>query len=234
MKLNWRTALIILFTHWVFVHGLWTLYRWFGRDLFHLRGSFGVVQVYPIFFLLFTLLLLILVLTGLKQSWSWIGFRKPSQGDLHDLWLLLAFVYPIPLIGRLVVPQFDAWYADRSGLLALGTLASFAILLGLTVIKEEVLERVMQRPLIHTYGPLYASLFLSMNFAALHFFRSPLAYGLASALSVLPVAFILAALYARTRNIWISLSFHLIFNFVVIGQIILHARKDVIGETISG
>ena len=44
------------------------------------------------------------------------------------------------------------------------------------------------------------------------------------------VGCVLAALYAQTRNIWVSLSFHVIFNLIVLAQILLHARRDVVGE----
>jgi membrane protease YdiL (CAAX protease family) len=50
--------------------------------------------------------------------------------------------------------------------------------------------------------------------------------------SVIPAGFILALLYARTKNFWLAMIFHQVFNLVVILQIILHAKGDMVGESL--
>ncbi|MFH0853688.1 MAG: CPBP family intramembrane glutamic endopeptidase [bacterium] len=231
MKLPWRYALIILGVHWLFIKGLYSAYHWLSRDVFYIPRVIGEIDWSAIFIWLFALAVLIVVFIIIRKPVSFMGLGKTQASDWKRLGLYLAFVWPVSFIGRLVVPEFDVWYVERFGLLVgWGILGFFMVGLVFIVFKEEILQRIMQRLLLPTYGLFFACLATAMQFGIAHYFSKPLEFGLASAISVALVSFVLAVLYAQTKNLWISLSFHLIFNLIVMVQILLHARGDLVGE----
>ncbi len=232
MKLSWRQLLVVVGLEWLFVDGLVRGYAWFSRVPFSLPQRISSLGLIHLFLVITAIAVLLLGLITLRRPISWLVGPKPKRSDWHALWINLAFVFPIPLIGRLLVPSFDAWYAEGSGFLVPGILGGALVSIALAVTKEELLERLLQRTLLDSYGPLVVSVTVACQFGIAHFFREPLAYGLASVFSVIPVAFLLSFLYAKTRSLIISLSFHLLFNALVITQIILHAKGNAVGELV--
>lgn len=231
MTKRWIAYPVVLLLEWLFISGLWRAYNWFATKPFLLPRKLWLFELRHVFLLLFILALFCLVLVMIKKRASWFGLARPDNAGLTATFQLLAFVFPVALIGRLAVPGFDAWYADRVGLLGWSLAATAIISTILAVVKEEFIERIMQRLLLERFSPLIVSLAIALQFGSAHFFRDPLAYGIASMASVIPAGFILALLYARTKNFWLALIFHQAFNLVVILQIILHAKGDTVGES---
>jgi membrane protease YdiL (CAAX protease family) len=232
MRILWRGILILLVGEWLFVDGLARGYAWFAREPFSLPNRVAGVTLVHVFLLLAALGVVLVFLLVLRRSPAWVIGSLPKPADWRALGLTLAFVFPVAFIGRLIVPDFDAWYADRSGFLVPALLGASLLSITLAVVKEELLERVLQRALLDAYSPLVVSLAVALQFGVAHYFSEPFRFGLASALSVIPVAFVLALLYAKTRSLIMSLAFHLIFNAVVVLQIILHAKMNTVGESL--
>ena len=232
MKIRWTNALLILIIHTFLAFGLSEIYGWWQGNLFNLPIRVGPVYLSNLFILLFAMIVVLIALLALTKDAGWLGLKRPTGSGWRDTFILLALVWPIPLLGRLIDPSFDRWYANQLGLLEWSLLASFLVSLVLVVVKEEILERLMQRTLVDAYGPALAMLAVSINFGWLHFYSNPLIHGLSSAISVALVSLILCLVYARTKNLWLSLAFHLIFNLIIVGQIWLHASGDVIGESL--
>ncbi len=230
MKQRRTNALIILIIHALFAFGLSELYGWWQGRLFNLPIRVGLLYLPNLFILLFAIIVILIALLALTKRMAWLGLKKPDPAGWRDTFVLLAFIWPIPLLGRLLDPSFDKWYADQLGLLEWAWLASFLISLILVVAKEELFERLMQRILLDAYGPALSILAISVNFGWLHFYSNPLIHGLSSAISVALVSLILCLVYARTKNLWLSLAFHLAFNLIIVGQILLHASGDAVGE----
>lgn len=232
MTNRWTAYLIILALEWLFVSGLWRAYGWFSTKLFLLQtGDSSRIRAY-FFLFLFAVAIVCLVLVIIRRPFAWFGVAQPRTRGVWATFLLLAFVFPVAFLGRLIVPSFDAWYAGQSGFLVWSLLGSALLIVALAVVKEELLERLAQRLLLERFGPLLASVALASQFGLAHFFRFPLNYGIVSAVSVALVGFVLALLYARTRNFWLALLFHLVFNSIVIEQIMLHASGDSVGEAL--
>lgn len=230
MKIRWTNALLILIIYGFLAFGLSKFYGWWRGSLFNLPIKAGPVYLSNIFTLLFAIIVVLIVLLALIKDTRWLGLSKPTKAGWRETFILLAFVWPIPLLGRLIDPSFDRWYANQLGLLEWSLLASFLVSLAFVVVKEELMERLMQRTILDAYGPALTILAVSINFGWLHYFSNPLLHGLSSALSVALISLVLCMVYARTKNLWLSLSFHLVFNLIIVGQIWLHAVGDVIGE----
>ncbi|USN53468.1 MAG: CPBP family intramembrane metalloprotease [Candidatus Nomurabacteria bacterium] len=219
----------LLALQYIFFHGLGATYRWVNSSLVHIPIFLAWFNIQMLFLCLATLVLVMVGLALRGKSFVWLGFEALPKNTVSSIGLFIALSFPIALLGRLIVSDFDAWYANGAGLLSWAGVGAFVVTLVFSVLKEELLQRFMQRMLMEHLSNLSIAIVMASSFALAHYF-TPVAYGVSSVVSVAFIAFLLAVLYLRTKNILVTFFFHFCFNLIITIQISLHARGDGVGE----
>ncbi|MFH1401226.1 MAG: CPBP family intramembrane glutamic endopeptidase [Nanoarchaeota archaeon] len=179
------------------------------------------------------LLQLVLVLAVLvvfhllrKRSESYYCMRLPEGDGLHLMLKFVVLLMPLALIARLAVPSFDAWYAGLAGLGSWTAVLSLSALMPILVMKEELIERILIQRKLEAYPVWIVLVVVSLNFAFAHFFwNGSLQFVLAQTLAVFFGSLLLVLFFAMTRNIWLSILLHLIYNLLIVLQIYLHVAR---------
>lgn len=221
--------LTLLVLQFIFFYGLEAGYHWLNTQYFQVPVFLGWFNVQMLLLTLGAIALLFFVLGVRGSTLAWLGVRRPSKDDIHTIFYFFAFSFPVAIAGRLLVPDFDLWYARGAGLLTWAGVGAFAVTLYFSVLKEEALQRLMQRMLMERFSNLSVAVVMALSFSFAHYF-TPVRFGVASVISIALVACLLALLYLRTRNILTTLLFHYFFNLIITLQISLHAGGDAVGE----
>lgn len=207
------------------------LFRWL--QLYKIPQLTSIPINFSLFTLLIVLAIVIIYKLFLKKDLE-EGMKTPKTGNFKSAFYFFALLFPIALFGRLLIPQFDIDYYSANNL---GTaLVPFLIIMLFFVIKEELVERsLIQGSLMKYINPLLLTFAISINFAMMHltwFTALGWKNTLALVLSVFFGAFLLTALYNHTKNIYSTLFLHLMVNFLVLFQIILHVKSYYVVEII--
>lgn len=162
---------------------------------------------------------LVLVLWPTVRMWGWrVGVSRNELGLAQGAFgLLLA----IAAGARIADSGFDAAYASAVGLTETARLFAYLGIVVVVVAKEELFLRVLQSYLFR-WPAWFGAVLVSLNFALLHTpFYAPqhaaVVWGAIAASS-----FVLALLFATTRNIMLTFFVHVLIDAVLLVQIVLH------------
>lgn len=207
--------------HWIaalVIAGLWTfgfpaIFRGFAA------GS-STLLAYGTFLAVGSLLAVFGALLLLRETPAERGFCLPKRTDWRDLWLLLAVLFPVFLLGRLLDPGFDQWFIER----AIGgqPLVQFFLVTSVFVVHEELLLRFLQDRLTALLPLPVALLGLSVFFGLLHYVPAFPRHGIGLAVSAFIASFALAVLYDRSRSLLATTVLHLAINAVSLVGILSH------------
>ncbi|MBN1386333.1 CPBP family intramembrane metalloprotease [Candidatus Woesearchaeota archaeon] len=193
--------------------------------------SLGFVSGFAIYSLIFSLLVVILYVLVSRMGFRKAGFVSPLPSHFMDAIVLFSLLFPIALLGRLIIPQFDFDYYDSS--IAGGILAFFIVML-FFVVREELTERSMiQSTLMAHYSPIVVCIAVSLNFSLFHMtWLGALGWKntLAMVISIIFGSFLVTVLFVRTSSILATLFFHLLNNVIIVTQIILHVKGFLLWE----
>ncbi len=223
MKIKFKHALTTLLMTGLLGYGINWVINWVIRDQilpfhwerFNLIGLYGLALVLPA--------LLIFWLIERKDHVG-LGWKKFSFKDLKYPLLGVVLVFPVFLLGRILVPEFDSWFVQLQGIRTWTGLSFFLMSTFFFVFKEELIERFIQARLRLVYGSLITILTLAVHFSIFHYSVFYGDYNWSIIPSVFFSTLVLAALYERTRNIWLTIIFHLVFNSFSALQIFLHGQ----------
>lgn len=234
-KINIKGILILILANSLITFILPILSSEIAKSL-HKKFEIGLFNLTAIYSLLIVIILIIIILKIFtKSKTSFYGIKSPSLKDTKLAFLLLFFLFPIPLLGRIIDPSFDSWYSSMYNLSSFITILYFLINLPLFIIKEELIERsLIQSHLSKYYSSFITILVISINFAILHFFLIPNTYyhSFVTIISVFLGSLIIASLFEITKNVFLTMLIHIIYNLTVFYQIILHINNNLLGEII--
>jgi len=233
-KINLKTILLIIFANSLITLVLPYLSLLISKNLnkTYELGFFNLVALYS---LIIVILLIFIYKLSSKNKFEFYGFKEITKKDFKLTFILISFLFPIPLLGRLLDPSFDPWFVSLYNLGSYVAILYFIINLPIYLIKEELIERsLIQNYLSKNYSNILTILVISINFAILHFILIPntLYHSVITVISVFLGSLIIASLYELTKNVFLTILTHLIYNFVVFYQIILHNDKNMLGESI--
>jgi membrane protease YdiL (CAAX protease family) len=189
--------------------------------------SSATLNLIPVYLLILYILFFIVVLLIDKKPLKFVGITSFSGKGIK---LMIGFVFllmPLALLGRLLDPGFDSWYGSAVGILTIKGLVLFSLLMPFFVIKEEIIVRGIMQSKLSTYGFLWMSIALSINFAIAHFYLPEvgLRHIIIWVVSVFIGSFFLIILFDMTKNLWLSILLHLIYNIAICLQIYLHVMN---------
>ena len=224
MKL--KTMFSVLVASFLFTYGLHFILK-----LTKFRANYWSV---PLSFLGITIFILFFYKITERKSWKEYGIKKISLQEVKYSFFFLFLLFPIAFLGRMLDPSFDLWYAQQTGLFTLQGLFFSLLLLPLFVIKEEIFERsLIQSKLSQVYGRMIVLLLVSLNFAFMHFYITKnMQHIAATVVSVFFGSLVLVLLYDITKNLFATLLTHLLYDFLVVLQIYLHAKNFILSETL--
>lgn len=180
--------------------------------VFSTNGKFSYIYE-----LLFFVFLFALVLFLNKDGTKEVGIKKPEKRELKLAWLAFICLFPIAFIARLADPQFDIIYGNAFGLKTMAGMTFFLATLPFFVLKEELAYRFSQSKMFG-YGIL-APVAVSLNFALMHMTKLN-AYTVI--ITVFFASLVVSLLYQKTKNLFLSIFIHLLYDAVIILQIYLH------------
>lgn len=198
------------------IHAKFTI---FGVDL----GHFFLIILFGLVLLIFSILI--------KRKAQDSGFIKFKKEDFFLALFVLCMLFPIAAISRIVDPTFDTWYSLlEPRFLTLAGALSFLPIMVFSVFKEELIERSIIQSSLRPYGPFFAALFTCINFGFAHVFYFK---GLFSQqiivwhlimiyITVFLGSFMIALLFEATRNVWLTMIVHLLYNWIFIFQTYWH------------
>lgn len=219
----WEKLMLIL-VYFLFIAGA-------GMLLPSLMKSVKFIGSFPgktacVVMLLFALIFLIIKLVE-RKPFSHYGFKRFSKKEFALMLLFILLLMPLAFLGRIIDPGYDLWYAEGTGLTVFSGVLFFALTMPFYVIKEEIIVRALFQNRLRTYGFWWMAIAASLNFAFAHFFipGEGLKHVIVWAISVFIGSFFLIVFFELTRNMWLSILLHFIFNVTVGLQIYLHVAK---------
>lgn len=158
-----------------------------------------------------------------NRAWHYRFSRSDLGLSFGAFGLLLA----IAAAARIVDGGFDLAYAAAVHLTETERLLPFFGIVTIVVAKEEIFLRVLQSYLLR-WPVWFGAVLLSLNFALLHTpFYAPqhtaIVWG-----AILTSSFVLALLFAATRNIAMTLFVHIFVDALLLVQIVLHVLHPAI------
>ena len=233
-KINLKIILLLVFSNSLLILILPKLSTFISIKL-HNSYSLGLFNLTAIYSLLLVILLILILKFTTNEKSSFFGFKSLNKNNLKLAFYALFFLFPVPLIGRILDPSFDSWYTSSYNLSSFLALIYFLINLPLFIIKEELIERsLIQNYLSKFYKSAVVILVISINFALLHFFLIPntIYHSVITVISVFLGSLVISSLYEKTKNVFLTIIVHLLYNFIVFYQIILHNNNNLFGESI--
>ena len=209
MRLKLKDLFIVFLLNILLIYGFSLMSRYF-----YLKYELMPILVLILLIFLFKFLF--------KDKVKDYGFKKFSFKDFKYAIYMLLFIMPIAFITRVVAPGFDAYYAGLVGLDNFIAFTMFNLFIIPLLIKEELVERIIQNKLSKAYGSLIAILFLSVNFGLAHYISSNLFFGLVSVVGVSLGVILIGVVYEKTKNIFLTFIVHLLYDILVVYQIYLH------------
>ncbi|MBS3150089.1 CPBP family intramembrane metalloprotease [Candidatus Woesearchaeota archaeon] len=233
-RINIKTILLLILANTLITIILPILSSAIAKSL-NKKFEIGLFNLPAIYSLIIVILIIILLKIYSKSKTSFYGIKKLNIKDIKLTFLLLFFLFPIPLLGRILDPSFDSWYTSQYNIFSFLAILYFLINLPIFIIKEELIERsLIQNHLSKYYSSLITILVVSINFAILHFFLIPNSYyhSFITLASVFLGSLIIVSLYEITKNVFLTMIIHIIYNLTVFYQIILHINNNLLGEII--
>jgi len=213
--------LVVLF---LFQVGLSKISKYyFQKFTLFFSGSFDYLNYYA-FIALATIVIVVVIKFISKRKFSSLGFKIPTNGDWRKLYYAFALLFFVAFVSQLVDRRFDILYAETYHLTTMGAVLATIFLMPFQVIYEEFFERgLIQSQLSRFFNNKLTILIISVNFALLHFavFGSNY-HTITNLVFVFLGSLILAGLFQSTRNIWMTLILHLVYNCILIFQIYYH------------
>ncbi|MBS3055105.1 MAG: CPBP family intramembrane metalloprotease [Candidatus Aenigmarchaeota archaeon] len=206
-----------------------------GLGLFLIRNFFNSpFNEYLLAFLLFGLVIFDSVLS--KKKLNYYGIKKPNKNDIKLAFVLLALFFPISIISRVFFPNFDIFYAKSLGLdyQNLSTFLIFSIPIAI-VVEEIGMRSLLQSKLSSVFSDRWAIYITITNFALIHFgwfFYVDLTSFLIILFTVLAYSMFLAILFYYTKNIFLTITTHLLVNVISSFQIVFHINNQIFYELI--
>ncbi|MBU1197173.1 CPBP family intramembrane metalloprotease [Candidatus Micrarchaeota archaeon] len=162
-----------------------------------------------------------------NQGEKW-GLKWPGKNDWKKTFAALGLMFIIGILGRVLSPDMDAWYAGIAWLHDWTYVQQMLLTwIPLAVILEEVAVRgILQSKLQQRFSPKIAILSAALFFAFMHAYlltySAANAYGIASFLMIIAQAFLITLLYYWTRS-WIATGIlHLVANTFAAFQTFFH------------
>ena len=233
-KINLKTIILLIFTNSLISIILPFLSVYIARNL-NKKIEIGLFNLGAVYSVIITILIIILLKFVTKTKLNFYGIKEIPKKDIKLTLYFLFLLFPIPLLGRILDPTFDSWYTSLFNLSSFLAIIYFLINLPLFVIKEELIERsLIQNYLSKYYSSFTTILVISINFAILHFFLLPNAYyhSFVTLISVFLGSLIIASLFQITKNVFLTIIIHILYNLIVFYQIILHINNNLMGEII--
>ena len=164
-KINLKIILLLVFSNSLLILILPKLSTFISIKL-HNSYSLGLFNLTAIYSLLLVILLILILKFTTNEKSSFFGFKSLNKNNLKLAFYALFFLFPVPLIGRILDPSFDSWYTSSYNLSSFLALIYFLINLPLFIIKEELIERsLIQNYLSKFYKSTVVILVISINFA---------------------------------------------------------------------
>lgn len=187
---------------------------------------------------------MILLLLGLividafieKRRISDYGFKRPQKKDLRLAIMIFALFFPFSMISRVLIPKFDFTYAQQLGL-SYSTFFNFLLFsVPLSIIVEELGTRsLLQSKLNQSFGSRFAIYATAINFTLLHL-NWAYSLGLFDLLAIISTVFFysifLVLLFDYTKNIFATMTVHLMLNITSTFQILFHIYNQFSFEAI--
>jgi membrane protease YdiL (CAAX protease family) len=221
----WEKIVLIL-VYFLFIIGAGLLLPGLMK-LFMFLGSFPGKAAFIVMLLFIVIFLLIKIFE--RKPFSHYGFKRFTGKQFLLMLLFILLLMPLAFLGRVIDPGYDLWYAENVGLLTLSGVLFFSLTMPLYVIKEEMIIRALFQNRLRTYGFLWMAFAVSLNFAFAHFFipGEGLKHVIVWATSVFIGSFFLIVFFELTKNLWLSMLLHLLFNIIISLQIYLHVIQPV-------
>ena len=208
MRLKIKDIIFILLLNVLFIVGIDFILSFFNE--------FGVESI-------FSVLIVLIILFLFKFNFKELKGNKNFY--FKDIFYVIVLFFPLALLGRIIAPKFDNFFVNLYGLIDINSYFVFMILSILPLFKEELLERTMQIKLSKTYGTLITMIFLSLNFALLHFIYFDLFLGIVTSLLIFFASFILVSFFEKTRSLFTIFIAHVFYDFLIVMQIYLHLNN---------
>jgi membrane protease YdiL (CAAX protease family) len=220
----WNKIALVL-SSFIFVYGAGSLLGLLQKN--GVRLPFNNAWSFPLAMLIVVLVAFVIISMIDRASPAHSGFVTPKRRDWRLLLTFLFLLMPLALLGRLIVPSFDFWYAGTADLKTMAGLLLFSLTMPLYVLKEELIERGIMQNRLRTIGFWWMAIAISINFSLAHIvLQIPLSQILVWTASVfLGSLFFLIPFYEMTKNIWLAILLHLVFNLVIGLQIFLHVAR---------
>lgn len=229
------SMVIVLLTYYLFNRGA----NLFLNELFSRLFNFGIklpmiiwnVGLNPFYQIILFGLILVLFNFVEKKKYSETGFVGFKKEHFKLALFVLGILIPIAAISRIVDPTFDAWYGQlEPRFWTMAGVLTFIPVIFFSVIKEEILERSLIQSRLKSYGPMLAALLTCINFGFAHIFYYPGLFSQPVVMFHLAIIYItvflgslmIALLYESTRNIWLTMIVHLLYNWIFIFQTYWH------------
>ncbi|MBN1646313.1 CPBP family intramembrane metalloprotease [Candidatus Woesearchaeota archaeon] len=222
--------LVVLF---LFQVGLSKISKYyFQKFSLFFTGNFDYLNYYA-FTALATILLVLIIKFLSKRKFSDLGFKIPVSNDWRKLYYAFALLFFVAFVSQLVDRKFDIIYAETYHLRTMGAVIATIFLMPFQVIYEEFFERSMiQSQIARFFNNKITILIVSVNFAFLHFAVFGNNYHtITNLVFVFLGSLILAGLFQSTRNVWMTLILHVVYNCIVIFQIFFHYQGYTAGVT---
>lgn len=223
MRLSLRQYLTVIlalvFFGWLFGEIVFWLFR--NYQLPFLLGRINLIGLYTS-----ALCLIALIVFKLIEGRRWIalGFNKFSRRDLRCVGYGLVLIYPIFLAGRIFSPTFDRWYVQTQQLFNWSAWSAFLLSVLLLIFTEELVQRFIQARVSVAIGVALTPPLMALNFTIFHYSPGFGPHLWPMLISVFLSALVLAAVYEQTKNFWLALFFHAVFNALSLLQIFFHGQ----------
>mgnify|MGYP001559486132 CR=1 FL=1 len=232
-KISLKEFLFAIFFYLVFVFFL-DFFVGFLINRANLPKSTGFFDLFVVYSVLVTVVLLVLYKLFTKKKYSELGIKKLKKEDFSLSIKVFFMLFPIAFISRILDPTFDLYFLESFGLLSVSSVLIFTLYLPFFAIKEEIYERSFFQGIFSKgYSSIIAPALIAINFAIAHYYNTgnPV-HTLNVVLSVLIGTYLIALVFEKTRNIFASIMTHLIYNIFIIFQIYLHVSGFVLFEII--
>jgi membrane protease YdiL (CAAX protease family) len=159
-----------------------------------------------------------------KHKESIISYFNFDRRIIKNVFVILGLVFPLALFGRLINPEFDLAYGKLNDFTNILSILIFLSLMFFVIIREEIIQRLLQRRISLSFGSFISIIILSINFSLYHFnFYSlfGLKTSIIATLSIFITSILIAILFEKTKSIALTIFAHFLINFFIISQISL-------------
>ncbi len=185
---------------------------------------------YNLLVLLILLVFLILDSFLFRRKLKEYGVSKLTWNHTKIALFMFAFFFIFSVLTRILLPEFDFWYARALGITTLSAVKSMILFLPLSILVQNIMIRMLLQPkLEHLYGSKIAIIMVALIMAIIHIpFHSTninLLFHLSIFLTVFVYSIFIGLLFSYTKNIFPVILVHLLVDFVGVLQIFFHATN---------